>query len=301
MELKIYSPQEAGFIQKIDWNFEELKAEITAAARDYETSVYTDDTIKAAKADRAKLNKFVDALNGKRTEIRKKLLEPDEQFGREVKELTGIVQKAIDNIDGQVKDYERRQREDKMAKIREFYEDNIYDLADILPFEKVMKSEYANASKSMKSIKEEILALIQKVSEGLAVINEVDSKFAGDMKAVFLRTYDLGAAMAERNRLEEEERRRMEYLARQEQIRAEREAREKAEAEKVMAAGRKQDKAQPEVSTRDSDVSTETMVETVEEPVNIVDFRVYATATQLGRLKTFLKAEGIRFEPVPKQ
>ena len=53
MELKIYSPQDAGFIQRIDWNFEELKAEITAAAQEYETSVYTDDTIKAAKADRA--------------------------------------------------------------------------------------------------------------------------------------------------------------------------------------------------------------------------------------------------------
>ena len=49
MELKIYSPQDAGFIQRIDWNFEELKAEITAAAQEYETSVYTDDTIKAAK------------------------------------------------------------------------------------------------------------------------------------------------------------------------------------------------------------------------------------------------------------
>ena len=95
MELKIYSPQDAGFIQRIDWNFEELKAEITAAAQEYETSVYTDDTIKAAKADRAKLNKFVDALEGKRTEIRKKLLEPDELFGQQVKELTGNDQRAI--------------------------------------------------------------------------------------------------------------------------------------------------------------------------------------------------------------
>ena len=34
MELKIYSPQDAGFIQRIDWNFEELKAEITAAAQE---------------------------------------------------------------------------------------------------------------------------------------------------------------------------------------------------------------------------------------------------------------------------
>ncbi len=113
MELKIYNPQDDGFLQKIEWNFDELKAEITAAAQDYEVSVYTDDTIKQAKTDRAKLNKFVDALNAKRTEVRKQLLKPDEQFGREIKELAGIVQKAIDNIDSQVKDYERRQREEK--------------------------------------------------------------------------------------------------------------------------------------------------------------------------------------------
>lgn len=170
MELKIYNPQDNGFLQKIDWNFEDLKTEITASALEYETSVYTDDTIKAAKADRAKLNKFIDALTGKRTEIRKALLKPDEQFGQEIKELTGIVQKAIDNIDAQVKGYEERQREEKTAKVREFYEENIHDLSSILPFERVFKPEYSNASTTMKSIKEDILALIQKVDEGLATL-----------------------------------------------------------------------------------------------------------------------------------
>ena len=142
MELKIYSPQDAGFIQKIDWNFEELKTEISAVAQEYETSVYTDDTISDAKADRAKLNKFKDALTGKRTEIRKKLLEPDELFGQQVKELTGIVQKAIDNIDGQVKGYEERKRNEKLDKVREFYEDNIQDLAEYLRCSQVCYSYY---------------------------------------------------------------------------------------------------------------------------------------------------------------
>ncbi len=45
MELKIYNPQDNGFLKKIDWNFDELKAEITASSQEYETSVYTDDTI----------------------------------------------------------------------------------------------------------------------------------------------------------------------------------------------------------------------------------------------------------------
>ena len=96
MELKIYNPQDDGFVQKIEWNYEELKTEVVAAADSYAVSVYTDDTIKQAKADRAKLNKFVDALKGKRTEIRKKLLEPDGPFGQEVQDVISIVQRAID-------------------------------------------------------------------------------------------------------------------------------------------------------------------------------------------------------------
>ena len=46
MELKIYSPQDTGFIQKIDWNYDELKKEIAAAIESYANSVYTDDMIK---------------------------------------------------------------------------------------------------------------------------------------------------------------------------------------------------------------------------------------------------------------
>ncbi len=293
MELKIYNPQEDGFVQKIEWNFEELKAEITATSQEYEVSVYTDDTIKQAKADRAKLNKFVDAINSKRTEIRRQLLKPDEGFGQEVKELTGIIERAIDNIDSQIKDYERRQREEKTAKIRDFYDANIHDIEKYLPFERVMKPEYANASTTMKSIKEDILALIQKVDEGLAILNEVDSPYAGDMKKVFLETYDIGAAMAKRNQLEAEEQNRRLYMEEQERHKAEREAARRAEAERVAQAGRRLEPAQPQENPVEK-------METVEDPVNVIDFRVYATMAQLMKLKTFLNDNGIRFEPVPK-
>lgn len=292
MELKIYNPQEGGFLQSIEWNFEELKAEIEEIVREYETAVYTDDAIKQMKTDRAKLNKFVNAISGERTRIRKLLLKPDERFGQEVKELTGIVQRAIDNIDGQVKDYERRQREEKTAKVRDFYDANIHDIEAYLPFERVMKPEYANASTTMKSIKEEILALIQKVDEGLAILNEVDSPYAGDMKKVFLETYDIGAAMAKRNQLESEAENRRLYMEEKERRKAEREAARKADADRVMQAGRAPEPEQPR--------ETPQKMETVEDPVNVIDFRVYATMGQLMKLKAFLSDNGIRFEPVPK-
>lgn len=299
MELKIYNPQDSGFLQKIEWNFEELKKEIAAASHEYEASVYTDDTIRAAKSDRAKLNKFVDALNGKRTEIRKALLKPDEQFSQEIKELTGIVQKAISNIDSQVKSYEQRLREEKISKVQEFYEENINDLASILPFDRVFKSEYANASTTMKSIKEDILSLIQIVGEGLAIINEVDSKYAGDMKEVFLRTYDIGAAMAERNRLEVAEEKRKAYEEELARKKAEREANVQKETSRVIQAGNavapiEEPKKEPSTSQNIP------IVETVEDPLHILDFRVHATKVQLDKLKEFLITNNIQFGPVPK-
>lgn len=294
MELRIYNPQEDGFVQKIEWNYEELKTEVAAAADEYAVSVYTDETIKQAKADRAKLNKFVDALKGKRTEIRKKLLEPDGPFGQEVQDVISIVQKAIENIDSQVKDYERRQREEKTAKVRDFYDTNIHeDIITYLPFERVMKPEYALASTTMKSIKEEILSLIQKVDEGLAILNEVDSPYVGEMKEVFLRTYDIGAAMTERNRLEAAEQKRQEYVAEQARIKAERDARIKAEAQEVINAGKP-------VQTAPAP-APQPKTETVEDPVNVIDFRVYVTRSQAVALKDFLNNNGIRFEPVPKR
>ena len=292
MELKIYSPQDAGFIQKIEWNFEELKQEITMAAQEYAASVYTDETIRNAKADRAKLNRFNDALRAKRTEIRKKLLEPDELFGEQVNELISIVNVAVKNIDDQVKGYEKRQRDEKTAKVHEFYEDNIGDLAPYLPFERVFRPEYANQSTTMKSIREGILGMIQRVSEGLAILNEVESKFAGDMKEEFLRSYDIGAAMQLRNRLEAEEQRRAEYEAEQKRKKAERDAARKAETARVMQAG------QVTVPAVQESAAEALMQQT--EQVHIIDFRVQATASQLNALKKFLKDNGIQYGPVPK-
>ena len=58
MELKILSPQEGGFVKEIRWNNEELKAEIAEKMQEYKSLAFTEETIKEAKADRAKLNKL---------------------------------------------------------------------------------------------------------------------------------------------------------------------------------------------------------------------------------------------------
>ena len=96
-------------------------------------------------------------------------------------------------------------------------------------------------------------------------------------------------------------------MAEQQRRKEEREARIKAEAQQVMNAGMAQpapaaekpaaDTVQPERPAPDR--TLEKRPET--EPVHVIDFRVHATMAQLDALKEFLKKNGIRYEPVPKQ
>ena len=65
MELKIYNPSEDGFIKAIEWNYDELKAELVKKLEYYKGLVYTEDQIKEAKADRAKLNALTTAIDEK--------------------------------------------------------------------------------------------------------------------------------------------------------------------------------------------------------------------------------------------
>ena len=58
-------------MKEIRWNNEELKAEIAEKMQEYKSLAFTEETIKEAKADRAKLNKLRTALkmrgNGSRS------------------------------------------------------------------------------------------------------------------------------------------------------------------------------------------------------------------------------------------
>ena len=129
------------------------------------------------------------------------------------------------------------------------------------------------------------------MGEGLAIINETDSKFVGDMKRVFLQTYDIGAALAERNRLETEERNREMYMEEQRRRKAERDAREQAEAQRIMQAGAKAEAA-PEAT------EPQVNAQPAEGPVYEMRFCVHGTRDQILKLRDFMKANNISFERI---
>ena len=246
MELKIYNPQVDGFLKSIDWNFDELKKEITKKSSDYLNLVYSSDQIKDAKQDRANLRKLVTALENKRKEIKKEIMVPYDDFAEKEKELVGIINEAITNIDTQVKGYEEGLRQEKLAKVKEIYKECIGDLDRTVPFEKIFKESWLNVSTTLKSIKEEIITIREKIDGDLKIINTENTPYVYEMKEEYLKDFDLMAAMTKKQQLEETAQKKALYEEQKRKEAEEKERKRKEEAARVELAGKVQSVSVPE-------------------------------------------------------
>lgn len=182
-------------------------------------------------------------------------MEPYEQFEKEVKEITALIDKPIGMIDSQIKEYEEKQKAEKKSQIQAAYDESIGDFGKDLPFERVFDTRYLNATFSLSKAMSEVIEKIEKFKTDIATIDSLDSKHKLNVRDVYVRTLDLSQAMAEDRRLRElEERLEADRKAKEEAERKRQEAeaakreeaeRQRAEAERI-AAEQKAAKAQPE-------------------------------------------------------
>ena len=199
--------------------------------------VYSDDQIKEAKKDRADLNKFKKALEDKRKDVKAQVMDPYKDFEVKIKELVGIVDKAVDNIDSQIKGYEEGLRQAKEKRCREIFDDHVGDLDRVVTFEKVFNPKWLNRSTSEKSIKEEIEGILDKVDKDLKAINSDMSPFIYEMKEEYLKDFNLTAAIEVKNKLTEAEEKKAVFEAERKRIEAEKRAKLEEEARTVHEAG----------------------------------------------------------------
>lgn len=207
MELKV---KEIDFPKLIEFNFEELKAEITAKASLYKNMVYTDDSIKEAKEDRAKLNKFITALEDKRKEVKKQCLQPYEAFEAQMKELVAIVNEPVKLIDEQVKGYENKQKEEKLEQIKEYWEATEHP--EWLQCKQIFDPKWLNASFSIKKVQEAISERLAQIAADVKTLESLP-EFSFEALEVYKTTLDLNKAIAEGQKLADIQKRKAEAAA----------------------------------------------------------------------------------------
>lgn len=205
MELKI---KEVAIPEKIEFNFEELKQELATKAHDYETMVYTDDQIKEAKADRAKLNALKKALNDERIRREKEYMEPFNVFKGQINEVIGIIDKPIGIIDKQVKEFEEQKKEEKRKEIEALWENT--EKPEWLKLEQLFDPKWLNATVTMKKIEGEIFIQLGEIDKNLKILDDLGFFEAREL---YKQHLNMGEAMAKGKRMADMQKRKEEEEA----------------------------------------------------------------------------------------
>ena len=274
LTLRLNTPIEELIPAMIAFNNAELLAEVKNRLATYQGRIYDETSISAAKADRATLNKFMDALNSERLRIKKVYTAPLDKFTAEVNEVIDTVKVVMLEIDGQVKTYTEKQKAEKLVECKEYFASVLpAELAGFIRYEKIHKDEWLNASKKMPAVKKDIDAIIEKIKAELVTIEALGSDTT-ELKAMYFEGLSLTDTITAYER-RKAEKQRIEQA--------------KAEAERI-AAEKKNAEPTPEKQP-------ETVAQ-VEEPAKLftIAFKVTGTAEQLNALKAYMSENGFKIE-----
>lgn len=187
---------------QIETNFEAVRDWLTEELAPYATMVVTEDSIADGKKTRAAIRKVGDSIDSQRKAIKKIWMKPYEDYEAKCKELTGIVNQAVGNIDGQIKAMENEIKEQKRQRLSVFFDDHSYDVADFITFDDVFDPKWLNATFSEIDAANSITAQIEDIKEGLETIRSMNSPYEAAMLSEYGKSHNLAKAIAEGKRLE---------------------------------------------------------------------------------------------------
>ena len=192
MKFKLLEPKnEKGFLKNVEFNFEDLKLELSKSLEKFQNIVYRKEELKEAKRDRASLNKFRDLIENERKRIKGLCLKPYLDFEKKIKILVSLIDEPIGLIDSQIKNFEEEKREIKKMKIKNFYLSKIGDIAPLLPFEKLFENAWLNTNVSIKSAQDELQSKIEKAKSDISLIKSFKSRWEAELISTYLASFSL--------------------------------------------------------------------------------------------------------------
>ena len=285
MELRV---NDVAIPEKISFNYEELKAELTEKVAFYETLVYTDDQVKDAKADRATLNKLKKTLNDERIRREKEYMQPFNEFKAHVNEIIGIIDKPIAVIDKRVKEFEDQKKANKQKDIEELFAS--IGFQSFVTLDKIQDPKWLNASVSMKSIEEQMRARMYQIGDDVFTLSQLP-EFGFEATEVYKQTLDINKAIKEAQRMAEIAKAKAEAEAKKKAAEESRKAEEERKAKEIKEEQTvpHEQAVTPQEPVQSADSTQERMV---------VRFEVLLTTEDAYALKEFFKSRIIEFKAI---
>lgn len=277
---------------EIQFNFDEIKAEISEKLQKFENLVYTDEQIKEAKADRSSLNKLKKALQDEKIRRKKEYLKPFEDFENKINEIIKLIDAPVGLIDKQVKEFEEKKKADKRIEIGAFWETTEHP--EWLTLTRIFDERWLNATYTMKQIQADITGWINRVNSELETLEQLDS-FSFEAIDVYKRSLDMNQAIAEGKRLADIQKRKEEAERRKAEIETEKkwEEMQKASAEAPQTSTAPSNEEAEEIHTEEKKAE-----ETAQSGAVWLNFSALLTIDQALKLKKFFEDNNIEFKKI---
>ena len=304
-ELQIIVNQQTGIITT---NFDDVKQALASQMEIYKSLDVTEENKTERKKDVATLRKMIKAVNDKRIEVKKECLKPYEDFEKQVRELIDIISEPINLLDNQIKEYEDKQRQEKINTIKQIFTEVAGELAEYIALEQIYDSKWENVATSIKSIREDITAKFIEIHSAITAIKATGSEKVQEALDRYYNNLDLASAITFINQYEQQkreiERRMREQQERERQAELERERerirREEREAiereERIKAEAEAKARAEQEAKER---AEREAMA--IKHQIGVTEKRLYgitATHEEFEQVEMYLNSLGLEFERV---
>jgi hypothetical protein len=277
---------------EIQFNFDEIKAEISEKLQKFENLVYTDEQIKEAKADRSSLNKLKKALQDEKIRRKKEYLKPFEDFENKINEIIKLIDAPVGLIDKQVKEFEEKKKADKRTEIGAYWETTEHP--EWLVLSKIFDERWLNATYTMKQIQADITGWINRINSELETLEQLDS-FSFEAIDVYKRSLDMNQAIAEGKRLADIQKRKEEAERKKAEIESEKKW---EEMQKASAEASQTSTAPSNEEAEEIHVEGEKAEETAQSDAMWLNFSALLTIDQALKLKKFFEDNNIEFKKI---
>ncbi|EAC9742602.1 DUF1351 domain-containing protein [Listeria monocytogenes] len=174
--------------------YKKIKSDSLLLAQQIENIEVTEENVKQSKKLLAAVNKEVKNLESERISIKKEMLEPYNEFEKQVKEIVSIVKTADEMVRQQVTQIEEEEREDKKLVLKRLFEKRIrmYDFKTYFTFDDFIENRHLNKSLSINKIESEMVKWLTKIETELKVIETMP--YADEIIAEYKETKDLAVS-----------------------------------------------------------------------------------------------------------
>lgn len=216
-KLGLVKPEFNGEIQakiksvgEIESNMKEVKGYVEELNNYYKNINFTEETMKEAKDEKAKVNKFKTQVADYRKNIVAEYNKPIKTFEETARETEKLLTETYNTINKQVSSYEDEQKRKKEQQIKDYFEE--YKTAndiDFVTYEQAKINVTLTASK--KSLKEQAKSFIDKIKDDLKLIETQECK--EEILVEYKQNLNVSRAIQEvanRHKLLEEEKRKQE-------------------------------------------------------------------------------------------